>query len=110
MQSYAKTILLKDNAALIAEYTRHHDEIWPEVVRAFRQVGVLDIRIWLMGRQLFMVMDAADDFDPNIDLARYLQLDPKANQWEELMKTYQEPVPGHEHWAGLKLVFQMSDH
>ncbi len=110
MKSYAKTILLKNNPALIAEYMHYHDEIWPEVVESFRKVGVQDIRIWLMGRQLFMVMNTTDSFDPIRDMARYLQLHPKTSEWEELMKTYQEPITDYEHWAELNLVFRMSDH
>ena len=113
MKSYAKTILLKNDPAKIAEYRRHHDLIWPEVVASFRQVGVLDMRIWLIGHRLFMVMDTDDDFDPDTDLQKYLQLDPKNDQWENLMAAYQEPVPEArpgEHWADLELVFRMSDH
>ncbi len=113
MKSYAKTILLKNDPGKIAEYRRHHDHIWPEVVAAFRKVGVLDMRIWLIGVRLFMVMDTEDDFDPDTDLEKYLQLDPKIDQWENLMASYQEPVPEArpgEYWADLELVFRMSDH
>ena len=110
MKSYTKTILLKNNPALIAEYMHHHDEIWPEVVESFKKVGVLDIRIWIIGRQLFMVMDTTDSFDPNRDLARYLQLNPKNREWEELMRSFQEPITDYEQWAELSLVFRMSDH
>lgn len=113
MKSYAKTILLKNDPGKIAEYRRHHDQIWPEVVASFRKVGVLDMRIWLIGYRLFMVMDTEDDFDPDTDLEKYLQLDPKNDQWESLMSSYQEPVPEArpgEHWADLELVFRMSDH
>jgi L-rhamnose mutarotase len=113
MRSYAKTILLKDDPALIAEYRRHHDEIWPEVVSSFKAVGVLDIRIWMAGRRLFMVMDAVDDFDPERDMAKYLELSPRCREWEEFMTTFQERAPEAkegEHWASLDLVFALSAH
>ncbi|MDJ1471982.1 L-rhamnose mutarotase [Cytophagaceae bacterium DM2B3-1] len=110
MKSYAKTILLKNNPGLIAEYMMYHDDIWPEVVKSFRAVGVVDIRIWIIGRQLFMVMDTKDSFDPNRDMERYLQLNPKNREWEEKMKTYQEPITDYEHWAELELIFKLSDH
>ena len=110
MKTYAKTILLKNNPGLMAEYMHHHDEIWPEVVKAFKKVGVLDIRIWIIGRQLFMVMDVADAFEPERDMARYLQLHPKTREWEELMKTYQEPITDYEHWAEMNMIFRLSDH
>lgn len=113
MKSYAKTILLKNDPEKIAEYRRHHDQIWPEVVASFRKVGVLDMRIWLIGNRLFMVMDTEDDFDPDTSLEKYVQLDPQNDQWENLMASYQEPVPEArpgEHWADLELIFRMSDH
>jgi L-rhamnose mutarotase len=113
MKSYAKTILLKNDPGKIAEYRRHHDQIWPEVVASFRKVGVLDMRIWLIGNRLFMVMDTEDDFDPDTSLEKYVQLDPQNDRWENLMASYQEPVPEArpgEHWADLELVFRMSDH
>jgi L-rhamnose mutarotase len=42
-----------------------------------------------------------------------VQLDPRNDQWENLMASYQEPVPEArpgEHWADLELVFRMNDH
>jgi L-rhamnose mutarotase len=30
----------------LAEYTRRHDEIWPEMAEAIRSTGVSDFRIW----------------------------------------------------------------
>jgi L-rhamnose mutarotase len=111
VKQYAKTILLKDDPQLIAEYRRHHDEIWPEVVQSFRAVGVRDIQIWMIGRRLFMLMTTTDEFNPDTDLARYLHLHPRNNVWEELMATYQERAPEaqpHEHWAAMELVFQMN--
>ncbi len=113
MKSYAKTILLKDDPQIIAQYRQHHDEIWPEVVKSFREVGVLDIRIWLIGRRLFMLMDVADDFEPAYDFDRYLKLNPRNKVWEDLMTSYQERAPEakpDEHWAEMEPVFKMSDH
>lgn len=111
MKQIAKTILLKDDPALIASYRQHHDHIWPEVVTAFKQVGVLDIRIWLIGRRLFMLMTTTDTFDPTTDFDKYLSLNPENKKWEDLMATFQEKAPEakpHEHWADMELIFQMN--
>ncbi|QHQ35909.1 L-rhamnose mutarotase [Algicella marina] len=35
------------NAGCEAEYTRRHDEIWPELAALLRQAGVSDYSIWL---------------------------------------------------------------
>ncbi|WP_052365130.1 L-rhamnose mutarotase [Halotalea alkalilenta] len=41
-----------------AEYQRRHEEIWPELVEALREAGVIDYRIFLDDRDgsLFAVM------------------------------------------------------
>jgi L-rhamnose mutarotase len=110
MKQFAKTILLKDDPALIATYRKHHDQIWPEVVASFRQVGVTDIKIWMIGRRLFMLMTTTDAFNPATDFDRYLRLHPKNKEWEALMKTFQEKAPEagpEEHWADMELIFQL---
>jgi L-rhamnose mutarotase len=111
MKQIAKTILLKDNPELIASYRQYHDHIWPEVVADFKQVGVLDIRIWLIGRRLFMLMTTTDTFDPAINFDKYLSLNPVNKKWEDLMASFQEKAPEakpHEHWADMELIFQMN--
>ncbi|QHT69187.1 L-rhamnose mutarotase [Rhodocytophaga rosea] len=110
MKQFAKTILLKNDPNLIATYLHYHNHIWLEVVQSFRKVGVEDIRIWMIGRRLFMLMTTTDAFDPNTDFDKYLSLHPKNEEWEELMKTFQEKAPEakpDEHWADMELIFQM---
>ena len=110
MKQIAKTILLKDDPDLMAQYRRFHDYIWPEVVDSFKQVGVLDIQIWMIGRRLFMLMTTTDAFNPDSDFDKYLNLHPKNKEWEDLMASFQEKAPEakpYEHWAEMELIFQM---
>jgi L-rhamnose mutarotase len=110
MKEFAKTILLKDDEATIARYRNYHNHIWPEVVKSFRQVGVQDIKIWMIGRRLFMLMTTTDAFNPQTDFEKYLSLHPKNKEWEDLMTTFQEKAPEAkpgEHWAEMELIFQM---
>jgi L-rhamnose mutarotase len=111
MKQFAKTILLKDDPELMARYRYYHDHIWPEVVSSFKQIGVLNIQIWMIGRRLFMLMTTVDTFNPHKDLDTYLSLHPKNKEWEELMATFQQKAPEakpDEHWADMELIFQMS--
>jgi L-rhamnose mutarotase len=110
MKQLAKTILLKDDPELIAQYQHYHTHMWPEVVASFKKVGVLDIQIWMIGRRLFMLMTTTDTFNPETDFEKYLSLHPKNKEWEELMATFQEKAPEakpHERWADMELIFQM---
>jgi L-rhamnose mutarotase len=57
-----------------------------------------------------MLADVADDFDPEVDFPRYLILHPRCQEWEDLMGTFQEPVPEAqpgEKWAAMEEVFAL---
>ena len=112
MRSLALTLNLKDDPAVIQAYRDYHANAWPEVVGALQAVGVHQMRIWLLGRRLFMVADVADDFEPAVDFPRYLSLHPRCQEWEDLMGTFQEPVPEAkpgEKWAEMEEVFRLAN-
>ncbi|TAE48031.1 MAG: L-rhamnose mutarotase [Bacteroidetes bacterium] len=110
MKSYARTLDLRDDPEAIARYIAYHAAPWPEVTAALRAVGVIEMKIWLRGRRLFMYFCAADDFDPARDLPRYLDLHPRCREWEDLMTTLQEPLPGTapgEKWVEMEQIFEL---
>ena len=56
---------------------------------------------------LIHVRGSPDDFDPVRDMARYMST-PKAREWDELMRSFQEPVEGGkpgETWVQMKEVY-----
>jgi L-rhamnose mutarotase len=111
MKQYAMTLDLKDDPEAIVQYRRHHAQVWPEVVDALREVGIIDLHIWLLGRRLFMLLETQDDFDPETDLSRYLTLHPRCQEWEDLMGTWQQPLPQAlpgEKWLPMERIFQLS--
>ncbi len=71
------TVDLKDDAALIEKYKAHHQAVWPKVLESLKAVGILEMKIYLLGQRMFMVVDTTDNFDPDVDFARYLTLDPR---------------------------------
>lgn len=113
MRLHAFTVNLVDDASKMAAYRTYHKNPWPEVTKALSEVGLEDLRIWQLGRRLFMLAMASDDFDPATDLPAYLDLDPRCVEWEDLMTTLQEPVkeaaPG-EKWAPMEEIFVLSQH
>jgi L-rhamnose mutarotase len=38
-------------------------------------------------------METTDDFNMERDLPKYME-DPRAREWDQLMRTFQEPIPG----------------
>jgi L-rhamnose mutarotase len=103
------TLALRDDPAAIERYKEEHRHAWPEVLARLRGAGIEQMRIFLLGRRLFMYMETADGFDPARDFPR-LNEDPTYRRWDELMRTMQEKVPEAgpgEWWAEMELVFDL---
>ena len=82
------TLDLKDDPALIAEYKRYHQKVWPEITKSLRNAGVVDMEIYLLGTRMFMIMEVNEGFSfakkANMDLEN-----PKVREWEDLMGKFQ---------------------
>ncbi len=107
MKRFAQTVLLKDDPEIIRRYEAYHANPWPEVSEGARRVGILSTYIYRFGRQLFMFMQTRDDFDLEHDMPKYAA-NPKAREWDELMRDFQEAVPGAPQgstWVEMKEVY-----
>ena len=110
MKHYGMTLQVKDDPATIESYVEHHQHVWPEVEAGLRSIGIEKMRIWLLGRRLFMHMETVDDFQPGRDFARYEAASRRAAEWQRLMESLQEPVPEAkpgEWWAAMHLVYEL---
>jgi L-rhamnose mutarotase len=108
--SYGMTLLLRDDAAVIDRYKAEHAAAWPEVISRLREVGILELRIFLLGRRLFLYLEAEDGFDPDRDFGR-LDDDPYHREWNALMTSLQEQAPEAapgEWWARMEKVFDLN--
>ena len=106
MKSMAMTLNLKDDAEIIERYKEYHRAVWPEVLEGARSQGMTNIKIFLLGRRLFMYFEAPDDFG---SIEGYMT-SARAKEWDELMRTFQEPVPEAaegEWWAEMEEVFDL---
>lgn len=107
MKRFGRTVMLKDDPSLIEQYEAYHAHPWPEVVAGLKRVGVERMYIYRYGRLLFMFMETRDDFGA-ADLADYTA-DPRAQEWDTLMRSFQEPLPGApagETWVDMKEVYE----
>lgn len=104
------TLLLKDDPEAIARYRRYHRQAWPEVIARLKEVGVTGMKIYLIGRRLFMYMETVDGFEPARDFAKLDEL-PRYREWDTLMRTMQERAPearGDDWWAPMEEVFDLN--
>jgi len=110
MKQYGRTLNLKDDPEVIKSYVEYHERVWPEVENGLTGIGIHRMMIWLLGRRLFMFLEAEDDFDPERDFARYERSHPRIREWQELMASIQEPVPEAkpgELWAEMRMVYSL---
>jgi L-rhamnose mutarotase len=106
---YCLTLDLKDDAALIAEYRRYHEKIWPEITESIRNAGILDMEIYLFGTRMCMVIEVNERFSFG-KKAQTDAADAKVREWEDLMWRFQKAVPGagaREKWVLMERIFEL---
>jgi L-rhamnose mutarotase len=59
---FCLTLDLKNDPALIAEYRKFHEKIWPEITESIKNSGILDMEIYLLGTRMFMIMEVDESF------------------------------------------------
>lgn len=111
VKRYCQTLELKDNPGLIAEYRRRHgrEEVWPEILRGIREVGILEMEIYISGSRLFMIVETPADFDWDEAMARLAAL-PRQQEWEDYMSVFQQAEPGAssaEKWRPMERMFHL---
>jgi L-rhamnose mutarotase len=106
---YCLTLDLKDDPSLIAEYKRHHEHVWPEVLASLRESGIQDAEIYLLGTRLFMILEVDDHFSFEAK-AKADQENENVRKWEELMWKFQKPLPQTkpgEKWLLMERIFKL---
>jgi L-rhamnose mutarotase len=100
---------LKDDPKLIAEYKRYHEKIWPEITRSIKDSGIEDMEIYLLGTRMFMIMEVDESFSFEAK-TKADQLNPRVQEWERLMGTFQQSLPQaspDEKWVLMERVFKL---
>jgi L-rhamnose mutarotase len=106
---FCLTLDLKDDPELIEEYKRHHQSVWPEIIRSIKEAGIEDMEIYLRGTRMFMIMEVSERFSFEAK-ARADQANPRVQEWENLMWKFQRALPDAkpgEKWMLLENVFKL---
>jgi len=108
---YCKTLLLKDDARLIEDYKKVHapGAVWPEITKGMREVGIIDMEIYILGTRLFMIMDTVADFDHDKAMAE-LAGKPRQSEWETYVSRFQQTsaeATADEKWQLMERIFKM---
>jgi L-rhamnose mutarotase len=108
---FCKTLELRNDADLIAAYKLAHarENTWPEINQGMREVGILDMEIYITGTKLFMIMDTVPDFDHEKAMTE-LATKPRQAEWEKHMARFQntsENATADEKWQLMERIFKM---
>lgn len=111
VKRYCQTMDLKDDQELIAEYIRRHSksEAWPEIRAGIREVGILEMEIYILGNRLFMIVETPFDFDWSTAMKRLATL-PRQEEWENYMAIFQvckEGATSDEKWKMMQRMFYL---
>ena len=112
MPRHVLTLDLRDDDQAVAAYRTHHAAIWPAVADSLKASGIRNLSIYLLRRRLVMIADVREGVAlRQAFAAHHASPDPQVQEWERLMKSFQQPPPGAregEWWALMEPVFDLS--
>ncbi len=108
---YCKVLKLQNNKALIKNYIEVHkpENIWPEISKGIREVGIIDMEIYLHGNMAFMIMDTVPDFNHDKAMKKLANL-PRQKEWEEYVSQFQQAgdkADTPEKWQPIERIFRL---
>ena len=108
---YCKCLELENDPALIEEYKKLHamGASWPEITTGMKEVGIIDMEIYISGTTLFMIMDTKADFDHEQAMTKLATL-PRQAEWEALVSRYQKTssdASAREKWRLVERIYKM---
>ena len=110
---FCKTLSLKNDPQLIADYKKVHaaGAAWPEITQGMRDVGILDMEIYLIGNRLFMIMDTVPNFDHEKAMTA-LASKPRQSEWEAYVAKFQQTsaeASADEKWQLMERIYKMGE-
>lgn len=108
---FVQLLDLKNDAALLAAYRHQHspEGAWPEIIAGIREVGILEMELYLQGNHAVMIVEAAADFDWDTAMARLATL-PRQQEWEDVNAQFQDCTPGQtsdQKWRATERIFHL---
>lgn len=111
VKRYCQTLSLRDNPELIEAYREAHskEEAWPEIRAGIREVGILEMEIYILESKLFMIVETPLNFDWDTAMAKLATL-PRQAEWEEYVAKFQQCAEGatsDEKWQMMERMFYL---
>ena len=111
VKRYCQTIDLSDNLCIRDSYKECHSKAnaWPEIREGIREVGILEMEMYITGNRVFMIVETPLDFDWDTAMKRLATL-PRQAEWENFVATFQGCNPDStsaEKWTLMERMFYL---
>ncbi len=113
VKRYCQFLEITDCPELIARYVECHDRehAWKEIIDGIRQVGILEMELYILGNKVVMIVETPLDFDWKTAMARLAVL-PRQAEWESFVAQMQgcDPAaPSDSKWQLMDRMFYLYD-
>ena len=111
VKRYCQMLELKNEPELIARYRRAHskEESWKEIRDGIRQVGILEMEIYIKDNRLRMIVETPLDFNWDEAMGRLATL-PRQAEWEAFVAQFQQceaNATSDEKWQMMERMFYL---
>ena len=108
---FVQTLELKSSEEARMEYIKWHskDYSWKEVREGIKEVGILEMEIYIFGNTLVMIVVAPIDFDWATAMSRLATL-PRQSEWEAFISQFQgcdSDATSDEKWQMMERIFYL---
>ena len=111
IKRYVQYLEISDNEELKAEYCKWHSEEyhWKTIRDGIREVGILEMELYMIGNHLVMIVDAPADFNWQEAMDRLATL-PRQAEWETFVAKFQgcdADARSDEKWQPMERIFRL---
>lgn len=111
IKRYVQYLAISDDPELLMQYKKWHSEEyhWKEIRDGIREVGILEMEIYLLGNHLTMIVDAPADLDWQAAMNRLATL-PRQAEWEAFVSKFQgcsSEARSDEKWRPMERIFHL---
>ena len=109
-RKYCLALDLKDDREKIDAYIQYHQNVWPEINQSLIDAGIKHAEIYNTANRLFMILEVSNSFT----FDRKSKMDaqnPKVQEWESLMWTFQQALPNTEKgvkWVLMDKIYELN--
>lgn len=113
IKRFVQTLTLNSDEEARREYIKWHspEHNWKEIRDGIREVGIIEMEIYILGNTLVMIVDAPEDFDWEKAMARLATL-PRQAEWEAFVSQFQgcsTNATSDEKWQMMQRIFFLYD-